>query len=50
MEKIERALKMACRAAFLEQLAIDREAGKYKKLQEKYKKPPRKKKKNDNNN
>jgi hypothetical protein len=49
MEKIERALKMACRAAFLEQLTIDREAGKYKKLQEKYKKPPRKKK-NDNNN
>jgi hypothetical protein len=50
MERLEKALKMTCRAAFLEQLELDRAAGKYKKLQEKYVKPQNKrKKKNDIN-
>jgi len=50
MEKLERALRMTCRAAFQEQLALDRAEGKYKKLQENYKKPANKRKKKDVNN
>jgi hypothetical protein len=46
MERLERAMRMACRAAYLENLSIKRAEGKVEKLRLKSK---NRKKKNDNN-
>ena len=43
MERLERAMRMACRAAYLENLAIKRAEGKVEKLRLKYKNNRKKK-------